>query len=212
MARKSRSETAFVADRRAHAAAVQDRLQGVECLSAVADRFAEGRSAERNDHEFLQIEVVIRVSAAVDHVHHRDGERHSARAAEVAVERKTGLFSRGAGNRHGNGENRVRAEAALVLRAIELNHRAVDVALIRRLNPEHRVRDVFVHVTDGLKHTLAAETLRILVAELDRFADAGRRAGRNRRAAHHAGLKPHIAFNGRVAAGIENLTADNIND
>ena len=32
------------------------------------------------------------------------------------------------------------------------------------------------------------------------------------RAAHHAGLKPHIAFNGRVAAGIENLTADNIND
>ena len=69
-------EAAFVADRGAHALVVDDLLQRVEDLGAVAHRLAEARRADRDDHQLLQVEVVVGVRAAVDDVHHR--HRHAA--------------------------------------------------------------------------------------------------------------------------------------
>src|SRR6059058_5267221 len=74
-----RGEAAFVADRRAQALRVQDLFQGVEHLGAVADGFLERRRAERDDHEFLDVQVVVGVRAAVDDVHHRHRHLHRAR-------------------------------------------------------------------------------------------------------------------------------------
>ena len=80
-------EAALVTDGRGHAAGVDDLLEGMERLGTVAKGFTEGRSAHRNDHELLQVEVVVGVSTAVDDVHHRDGHLEGTHAAEVAVER-----------------------------------------------------------------------------------------------------------------------------
>ena len=66
-----RREAAFVADRRAQAAALQHRLQRVEDLGAGAQRFGERIEADRQHHEFLQVDVVVGMRAAVDDVHHR---------------------------------------------------------------------------------------------------------------------------------------------
>ena len=68
--------------------AVDDLLQRVEGLGAVAQRLAKGRRADRDDHQLLQVEVVVGVGAAVDDVHHRHRHLHRARAAEVAIERQ----------------------------------------------------------------------------------------------------------------------------
>ena len=51
-------------------------------------RFGEVRRAEGGDHEFLEVHRVVGMRAAVDDVHHRDGQGDGAGAAEVAVERR----------------------------------------------------------------------------------------------------------------------------
>ena len=78
MAGQARRKTAFVADRRAHAAVVDDFLQRMEDFGAIADRFTEGRRTDRDDHQFLQVEAVVGMRAAVDHIHHRHRQLHRA--------------------------------------------------------------------------------------------------------------------------------------
>ena len=48
----------------------QQLLQRMEDLGAVAQRLAEARRADRQDHELLDVEAVVGVRAAVDDVHH----------------------------------------------------------------------------------------------------------------------------------------------
>ncbi len=61
--------------------------------------------------------------------------------------------------------------------------------------------------------TLAEEARLVAVTQLDRLARAGGGARRYRGAAHHAGFQQHVGFDGEwVAAGIENLAGDHIND
>ena len=76
----------FVPDRGDQALLVEELLQRVEHLGAHAQRFREGGGPDRDDHEFLDVEVVVRVRPPVDDVHERDGKGLGARAAEVAVE------------------------------------------------------------------------------------------------------------------------------
>ena len=59
----------------AQAARLQHALQRVEDLDARAQRFGEARQADRQDHEFLQVDVVVGMRAAVDDVHHRHRQR-----------------------------------------------------------------------------------------------------------------------------------------
>ena len=67
---------------------VQHALQRVVGLGAPAERLGERGRADGDDHELLEVDVVVGVHAAVEDVHHRDGEdvgvrrrRRSGRAA-----------------------------------------------------------------------------------------------------------------------------------
>jgi hypothetical protein len=71
----------------------------VEDLGAVAERLAEAWRAERHQHEFLQIDGVVGVRAAVDDVHQGNGQLHLPCAAKIAVKRQRRLV--GPGLRHG---------------------------------------------------------------------------------------------------------------
>jgi hypothetical protein len=63
----------------------------VEDLDACAQGLAEGAHARRHDHEFLDVETVVGVGAAVEHVHHGHGHDARPRPAQVLVERQTAL-------------------------------------------------------------------------------------------------------------------------
>ena len=165
-----RREAAFVAHGGRHAAAVDDLLQRVERFRTVAERFAEGRGPDRDDHEFLEVEVVVGVRAPVDDVHHRDGHLHGAHAAEVAVEREARFGGRGARDRHRDGEHGVGTQAALVFRAVQLNHQAVDLGLVARFETDQRVGDFAFDVADGLQDALPEVAGLVAVAQFDRFA------------------------------------------
>src|SRR5436190_1670809 len=99
---------------------------------------------------------------------------------------------------------RIRAESALGRRAVEADHRLVQGALIE-VAIENRRGDLAVDVRDRFPHALAAVARLIAVAQFQRFALAGRCAGRHRRAAERAVGEPHIHFHGRIAARVEHF-------
>ena len=89
----------------------------------------------------------------------------------------------GAGGGHGNGENRVCAEAGFGWGAVELDHGAVDAALVGGVQASDGFREFGVGVGDGFQHTFAEIFGFVGVAHLQGFVFAGGRTGRNRGAA-----------------------------
>ena len=118
----------------------QQLLERVVGLGAPAQRLGEARRAERHDHELLQVDVVVGVRAAVEHVHHRRRQDVGVGAADVAEQRQASLVGRGVGDGERHAEDGVGAEAGLVVGAVEVDERLVDAALVGGLEPEQRRR------------------------------------------------------------------------
>ena len=94
----------------------------------------ERRRADRHDHELLEVDRVVGVRAAVEHVHHRhrqDVRRRRRRGSATAAGRCSAAAALRRGQRHA--EDRVGAEARLVRRAVELDQRAVEARLVGRV-------------------------------------------------------------------------------
>ena len=78
--------------------------------------------------------------------------------------------------------------------------------------PDERIEDLAVDGVDGLQHALAEIALLVAVAQLHRLVRAGRGARGHRRAAARAILQHHIDLDGRIAAAVEDLAADDVDD
>jgi hypothetical protein len=94
----------------------------------------------------------------------------------------------------------------------ELDQAAVDEALLLGVEAHDRLGNLGVDVLDGLQHALAGVARRIAVAQLERLAAAGRGPRRHGRASHHPGFDQHVALDGRVAARIEDLAGDHVDN
>ena len=88
-----RRETALVAYAAAESRIMQNLLQRVVDLGAPTKRLGERGGADRHDHELLEVDVVVRMNAAVQDVHHRRGEQMSVRATDVLVQWQRRLLS-----------------------------------------------------------------------------------------------------------------------
>ncbi len=167
-------------------------------------RLSERTRADRDDHELLEVDLVVGVRPAVDHVHHRHREHVGRLAAQVAPQRQPLLGGRGVGRRQRDRENRVGSEARLGRRAVERDQHPVERRLARGVLAVDRGRDLAVDVLDGPRHALA-EPVRATVAELGRLELAGRRAGGNRRPSPRAGAQAELDLDRRVPAAVEDL-------
>ena len=110
----------------------------------------EARRADRDDHELLEVDRVVGVGAAVEHVHHRHRQDPRRLAAEVAPQRLALLGRRRARRGERDAEDRVGAEARLVRRAVEVDQRAVEALLVEHVEAGHRRGDLAVDVADRL--------------------------------------------------------------
>ncbi len=113
-------EAALVAEAGGQALLLQHRLERVVDLGARAQRLAEGRRADRRDHELLDVDVGVGVRAAVEDVHHRHRQQVGVGAADVAEQRQVGGLGGGPGDGERDAEDRVGAELGLVGGAVEL--------------------------------------------------------------------------------------------
>ena len=183
-------------------------LQRVEDLGADPQALGEARGAGRDDHELLEVDRVVGVGAAVEHVHHRHRQQLRLAAAvelgQVAVERLLGVGRRGLGGGQRDAEQRVGAEPALVRGAVELDHRPVERPLLGGAGAGQRRGDLAVDVGDRPGDALAGPGV-AAVAQLDRLELAGRGAGGHRGQAAGAGLQHDLDLDGRVAARVEDL-------
>ena len=176
------------------------------------ERLRERRQPGRDEHELLDVEPVVGVGAAVDHVHQGERERPGIRAAQVAEERDPEVVRGGAGAGEGHAEDRVGAQRLLLGRAVELAERAVDQGLVGRVHALDLGGDHALHVAHGLQHPLAAEAPPVVVAKLEGLGAPGRGARRHRRAALGAAVQVHLHLEGGIPAGIENLAGVDVDD
>src|SRR5262249_50590573 len=133
-------------------------------LRTITYRIRHGRRADGHDHEFLHVDGIVGVRAAIDDVHHRARQHARLRAAEIAIERLANAHSAGFGDGERDTENGVGAEASFVLRAIELDHDTIDAALIFSIHAEDGVGDFAVHRFHRVAHAFAEIAVRLAVA------------------------------------------------
>ena len=79
-------------------------------LCALSESFLEGRSAYGHYHEFLNVNGICCMSAAVKNVHHRNGKSVAAYAAEESVKRHTHSNGSCSCSRNGNSKDSICAE------------------------------------------------------------------------------------------------------
>ena len=197
-------EAALIADAGGQATLPDHRLQGLVDLGPPAQRLGEGRGADRGDHELLDVHVVIGVRAAVQDVHHRDGQHVGVRAAEVAEQRQAAGVRSGAGDGHADAHDRVRAQARLVRRPVQVDHGLVDEPLVVDLMAEQFRLDLVDNVLDRAGHALAA-VFGAAVSQLDGLEGAGGGPARYARPGHGPVIERHLDLEGRVAPGIQDL-------
>ncbi len=179
---------------------LQDFLKGVKYLRAHAQGIAEGHGPDGHDHEFLNIQIIGRVRAAVDDVHHGRGQHFGVDAAEIPVQRQTQKRRGGPRAGHGHAQHGVGAQTGLVVRAVQVHEVVVDLHLTQDVHAQKRVGNLAVDVLHSPGHAFAAIALLIAVAHFQSLAAACGCAGRHSRAGVDARLQGNFHFHGGIAA------------
>ncbi len=203
---EDRREAALVADGGGKVALLQDRAQGVEDLGTGAQRLFEAVQPVRADHELLKRDRGVGVRSAVDDVHHRHRQGGGVALGQIAEQR--GVRGGGGGARGGQryGQDGVRAQAGLELRAVQIDHAAVDGGLVGGGHAGDGGGQLGLDVLDRAGHALAAIARGILVAQLERLALAGGSARRHSGARVHSAGEGDFRFNRGCAARVQNFT------
>ena len=133
------------------------RLEVVEDLGDHADALGEALGSDGHDHEFLEVDLVVGVLAAVDDVGHRHGQDAGVGAADVAVERQPVRERRRPWRRPGE-TPRIALAPSLPLfgGAVGGDQRAVEADLVAGVAADDDLGQGSVDVRDGLGHALAA--------------------------------------------------------
>ena len=133
-------------------------------------------------------------------------------AAQIAVERCLLRCRLRARSGHGDSENRIRAEPAFVRCAVDLDHLAVDCALLARVHALQSGTKFGRDVLGGLARALAEIPSFVAIAQLNGFVFARRCAGRDSGASHAAVSKEDIRLHSRVATRVEYLSTNYLYD
>ncbi|MNE05923.1 hypothetical protein D3C80_984970 [compost metagenome] len=206
------SEAALVADVGVVARVLQRLLQRVEDFSPHAQGVREAVSAGRQDHELLNVDRIVSVSAAVDDVHHRGRQDAGRDAADVAIQRQIRADGASLGRGQRDAQDGVGAQASLVICAIQFDQGFVQTALVLGIHAREGVEDLAVDGVDRLLDALAAPHVHVAVAQFDRFMGAGRGARRHGGAAKAAVFQGDVHLDRRIAPAVDDLAGDDVGD
>ncbi len=207
-------ESAFVTHRCTQTALSERRLERMKDFSTALQRGSEIRDPDRHHHEFLDVDAVVGMRAAVQDVHHRHRQaRRPPRGFQKVLIQPLALrVRRRVRRRERNPQQRVRPQHRLVGAAVELDQSRIQRRLVGRIHTRQRVGNTVVDVRNGLAHALPAVTRWIAVAKLDRLALAGGSARRHRGSARDAVFKHDFGLQGRITARIEDFPGMDVLD
>ncbi len=181
----------------------------MEHLCTPTDSLLESRSAYRTDHKLLEADRCVRVSTAVDDIHHRHWKNISVCSAYVAVERHIEIVGGSFcyGKRHA--EDGVCTEIRLGGSAVESEHDLVNADLVERAVAFESLCDRTVHIGYSLLNALAHITALVAVTKFESLVLASRSTARHCCAAHNAAFKDYVYLYCRIAARIKYFATDN---
>src|SRR5690606_31951758 len=133
----------------------------------------------------LEVDRIVGMGAAIDDVHHGNGQNMGIGAAHITVERQAGRFGSSLGNGKRDTENGISTETRLVRRAIKRDQRLVNVDLALDVKTANRIEYFRIDEFDGLLNALAKIAL-AAIAQFDGLMSAGGCARRDSCAAHAA--------------------------
>ncbi len=145
----------------------------MEDLGSHPQCFFEAAGAGRHDHELLDINIVVGMGAAVDDVHHRQGQLTGIGAADIFVERHACLFGSSLGNSQGDPQDGVGTQVALEFGAVNLQHPLVDPHLITGFHADQFISDLVVDIIHRLQHPFAQVAAFVAVPQFQCLTLAG---------------------------------------
>ena len=111
-----------------------------------------------------------------------------------------------------NSKDRICTQLGLVLCAVRIQHDLVDLIDIGSVLSDQKVSDDVVDIVNSLGHALAFITVLVVVTKLQCLKLACGCTARNRCHTDCAAGKLYLCLNGRVGAGIQDLTRMNPDD
>src|SRR5215510_2815514 len=182
----------------------------MEDFRAHTDCFRHVWSANGHDHEFLKVDIVVGMCAAIHDIHHRNRQHAGFHASDVPEKRQTMRLRGSARDSHGDTEHRVSAKLGLVLRAVHRNHQLIDMRLQRRVLPLERRPDDVVDVVDSFEYALAEIAFLVTIAQFECFVFSGRCSRRYDRTTPHTAIQHAIDFDRWIPSRIQNLSRLNV--
>ena len=161
-------------------------------LRAGADGLGHRRGAHRGDHELLEVQLVGRVNAAVEHVEMRHRQRRGDPfGGQPPPQRHPGRGGQRPGQRHRGSHRGVGAQPALVRGPVQVDHRLVHLGQRGPRPPAQQVGQLAVDRRDRPQHALALIPGRVAVPSLHRLPRPRRRPGRHPRPRRRPVRQPH---------------------
>ncbi|GCV37384.1 hypothetical protein ExPUPEC61_01809 [Escherichia coli] len=168
----------FVTNSSVHAFRFQNFCQVMENFRTHADGFFHSFRANRLNHEFLDINVVVSVLTTVDDVHHRNRHRVFARSAvqfsDVLVQRHTFSSCSSFGVSQRYSQDCVRAEFGFVFGAVQVDHDLVNASLIFSIFANQRLSDRAVYRSNSFGYAFTQETGFVAIAQFQSFTGTSR--------------------------------------
>jgi len=131
---------------------------------------------------------------------------------QIAIKRNLQRLGHGASCSHGDGEDRIGAQLALVRRSVQGDHGLVEQPLVGGVHALQFGCNHGFHIGHGLQYALAQIVALVSVAQFHGLVLAGGSARGHDGAAQSAAFQDHVRLNGRIAARVENFAGANGNN
>ena len=176
----------------------------MEHLGTHPQGFAEALGAMGHDHEFLEIQAVGGVGAAIDHIHQRHRQQVRQRTTQIAVERQVDGVGGGVRVGQAHRQDGVRPQSTLVIASIELVHGRIHGGLVEGAEAAEGWGDPLLDVLHGLLHAFA-EVFVVAIAQFVGLVGACAGAAGHDRPAAGSPLQIQHRLHRGGAAGVEHL-------
>jgi len=170
-------------------------------LSAHSKTFLEAARTGGHDHEFLDINSIIRMLAAIHDVHHWHRHLLGIGTSQISIQRHMQRACRCPGCCHGHSQHSIGAEMRLILGTIQLQQDGVKGRLFKYIHADHCRSDLGIHMVYRPFHSKAAIPL-FPIPEFYCLILPCRRAGRHTGPSQVFVPCQHFHFYSRIPAGI----------
>ena len=192
--RKIRRKSTLVAHAGGKPLLSQQGLKGMEHLGAPAQPLGKRACSHRHHHKLLHIHRVGGMGAAIQNIHHGNGQGIGGRAAQKTIERHSVRTGRCPRRGQRGCQYGISPQIRFILCSVRCLHGLIHCPKLGRALPPQRGCQRPFQVFHRFSHPFSAIAAGVAVPQLQRFKFAGGGAAGHCCPSHGAALQPHLGF------------------